>query len=165
MTNSSKGELIYRATRDGFTAQAFHSKCDNQGNTISLIKTNSDYVFGGFSINKWVSSSSWSFDSNAFIFSLRRLGQSCSYKFMSKINKIAICGYPSYGAIFGGCNSDGAHHDILIVDKSNITKGSFSSCTSCFTAPPGLENFKDKEFLAGSYSNWLTTEIEVFKIC
>ena len=26
---SNNGELLYRATRDGFTASAFHSKCDD----------------------------------------------------------------------------------------------------------------------------------------
>jgi BTB/POZ domain-containing protein KCTD9 len=164
MTKSKNGRLLYRATRDGFTAQAFHSKCDIKGNTITLIKTDSDYVFGGFSINQWNSLSSWSYDSTAFIFSLRRMGLSCNHEFMSKNNKIAICGYPSYGAIFGGCDSSGGQHDICIIDKSDAAHGSYASCTNCFVAPSNL-NLKDFDsFLAGSYKGWLTAEIEVFKI-
>ena len=42
MTKSTKGDLLYRASRDGFTGQAFHSKCDGKGNTISIIKNNSN---------------------------------------------------------------------------------------------------------------------------
>ena len=45
ITQSSKGTLLYRATRDGFTANAFHSKCDGKSKTITIIKTNGNYVF------------------------------------------------------------------------------------------------------------------------
>ena len=48
MTKSTKGNLLYRATRDGFTSQAFHSTCDGKVNTFSIIKNNLNYVFGGF---------------------------------------------------------------------------------------------------------------------
>ena len=39
MTNSKEceGSLLYRATRDGFGAKAFHSKCGRRENTITLI--------------------------------------------------------------------------------------------------------------------------------
>ncbi len=32
-------ELIFRASRDGFNGQAFHSKCDNKGPTLVIIKS------------------------------------------------------------------------------------------------------------------------------
>jgi hypothetical protein len=32
---------------------------------------------------------------------------------------IVICGYPSYGAIFGGRNVIGGQHDICIKDNSD----------------------------------------------
>ena len=38
--------LIYRGSRDGFSAQNFHSKCDNIGKTLTIIKTNQSYIFG-----------------------------------------------------------------------------------------------------------------------
>jgi hypothetical protein len=56
MTKSSKGILLYRATSDGFTSQAFHSKCDGIGNTITIIKNNLNYVFGGYVSSAWNSS-------------------------------------------------------------------------------------------------------------
>ena len=31
MNKSTKGNLLYRASRDGFTRQAFHAKCDGKG--------------------------------------------------------------------------------------------------------------------------------------
>ncbi len=76
MTKSSKGILLYRPTRDGFTSQAFHSKCDGKGNTITIIKNNLNYVFGGYASSAWNRSGSIN-DPNAFLFSLRRAGVQC----------------------------------------------------------------------------------------
>lgn len=42
-----KAQLLYRATRDGFASSAFHSKCDNQGQTICIIKSSNGNRFGG----------------------------------------------------------------------------------------------------------------------
>jgi len=39
---------LYRASTDGWDPQSFHSKCDNQGPTVVLLKTsNSASIFGG----------------------------------------------------------------------------------------------------------------------
>ena len=40
--------LLYRATRDGSYPKDFHKKCDNQGPTITLIKTDNGRKFGGY---------------------------------------------------------------------------------------------------------------------
>jgi hypothetical protein len=53
MAQVKVGNLLYRATRDGFTASAFHEKCDGKENTITIIKTNGNYVFGGYTSAKW----------------------------------------------------------------------------------------------------------------
>lgn len=34
-------ELIFRATKDGFTASAFHTKCNDKGPTLVIIKSKS----------------------------------------------------------------------------------------------------------------------------
>jgi hypothetical protein len=68
-------KLIYRASRDGFAASSFHSKCDDISNTVTIIKTISKSVFVGFTSATWTSNGEWSYDENAFIFSLRRSGK------------------------------------------------------------------------------------------
>ena len=96
MKKSSCGDLIYRASRDGFTSQEFHSKCDNKENTITIIKNNLDYVFGGFIRKGWNSNAKWVNDENAFIFSLRRNGISNNEKFAVKNAKKFFCGWLRY---------------------------------------------------------------------
>jgi hypothetical protein len=158
MTESTNGTLLYRATTDGFEASSFHEKCDGKGNTITIIKTNGNYVFGGFTAAKWSSSRRYTEDTKAFIFSVRRKGISCKYKFMVKNENEAIYGHPNYGPTFG-------NEDFVIKDKSNINISSYSSYSNlgwAYHYPP--ENEDNYSFLAGSYDDWLTTEIEVYQI-
>jgi len=65
-----KGELIYRGSRDGFSAREFHSKCDGKANTLTIIKSTNGNIFGGFTTEAWSSSESWVKDTRAFVFSL-----------------------------------------------------------------------------------------------
>ena len=46
--------LLFRASRDGFAALAFHSKCDNKGPTVTVVKSGGN-IFGGFTGNAWTS--------------------------------------------------------------------------------------------------------------
>lgn len=39
--------LLYRATRDGFDAKDFHRVCDNQGPTITILRSKQRRLFGG----------------------------------------------------------------------------------------------------------------------
>ena len=46
--------LLFRASRDGFASRNFHSKCDNKGPTITVVKSGG-YIFGGFTEQSWTS--------------------------------------------------------------------------------------------------------------
>ena len=46
--------LLFRASRDGFAASAFHSKCDNKGPTVTVVKSGAN-IFGGFTEQPWTS--------------------------------------------------------------------------------------------------------------
>ena len=47
--------LLYRASRDGWNSNHFHSKCDNKGPTLTVIKCTGGYVFGGYANAAWTS--------------------------------------------------------------------------------------------------------------
>src|SRR5207248_10896273 len=62
--------LLYRASRDGYTAAAFHEKCDNKGATIVIAKIkNSEQIFGGYSSLFWDKSGVYKSADDSFIFS------------------------------------------------------------------------------------------------
>ena len=46
-------KLLYRATEDGNTAQAFHQKCDNISGTLTIVKTTKGLRFGGYTEQIW----------------------------------------------------------------------------------------------------------------
>ena len=47
--------LIYRGSESGFRAQNFHEQCDNKGPTITLIKDENNFIFGGYTSQNWKS--------------------------------------------------------------------------------------------------------------
>jgi hypothetical protein len=73
MTDYSSARLLYRGTRDGFSAAVFRRN-GSFPNTVTLIKSNKNYVFGGFTSISLNRSNGWYTDPTAFIFSLRRNG-------------------------------------------------------------------------------------------
>ena len=44
--------LLFRGSRDGFTASAFHSRCDNKGPTVTVVNSDGN-IFGGFTESAW----------------------------------------------------------------------------------------------------------------
>src|ERR1051325_2285229 len=68
--NPYKFNLLYRASRDGNTAKAFHEKCDNKGATIVVTKIkNSEQIVGGYNPLFWDSSISCKSTFDSFIYS------------------------------------------------------------------------------------------------
>ena len=182
MTHFKSSALLYRATRDGFNASAFHRKCDGKPNTVTLIKTDSNDVFGGFASAAWNSSGRYMADTSAFVFSLRKKGSSKNEKFMIKpeYSNKALIGNHNYGPIFGGgndyavnkrcfdcdydCYCTGNEYDeqinynscdILIIDNSNASQGSETNIGGSYQLP---------NYLAGSKNKFLTTEIEIYEM-
>ena len=161
MTNKSAKTLLYRATRDGFTPAAFHSRCDNISNTITIIKTNLNYVFGGYTSVGWNSNEEWITDSDAYIFSLRRNGISTNEKYVVKSPQYAYIGFSSSNLF-----AFGAGYDVLISANSNKNNGSFTNFGFSYQLPLGYTypSQKAQNYLSGNYNNWFTTEIEVFQL-
>jgi len=109
-------KLLWKGSTDGFKAATFHSKCNNQGPTLTIIKSEHDRVFGGFT------SVSWGFagtkkdgenrkDTTAFIYSLTHGG-----KYAQQLNDNSIWDDYEFGPIFG---YNGDWYDILIADNCN----------------------------------------------
>lgn len=160
LTGYSNFSLIYRASRDGFNSADFHSKCDNTMNVIVIIENNYNYVFGGFTSVGWKSSfTGFIKDESAYLYSLRRNGQQSNRKLPIKLESsyLAIYTDSTYGPVFGGGN------DIHIRNRSDIFSGSHSNLGKTYNFDE-YETIISRSYLSGSFSGWLTANIEVFKI-
>lgn len=141
--------LLYRASKDGFGASDFHSRCDGQENTLTIIKSTNGNVFGGYTEKEWNGNEVDKYDPNAFIFSYINKDYQ-PIKIPCKSQNYAIYCSSSCGPVFGnGPNG----HDIYICDNSNTNTGSYSK--------PSSYAIKSKAFLAGC-GEFLTEDIEVY---
>jgi hypothetical protein len=92
--------MLYKASVDGFSSNTFHSKCDNQGPTLTVITTTNGRRFGGFTSQSWKSNSLYICDPNAWLFSIDN-----ETKLQIDDPKSAIHGHYECGPIFGmGCD-------------------------------------------------------------
>ena len=55
VNSTRRFRLLYRSSRDGATAAAFHRRCDAHGPTLTLIKDTVGNVFGGYTSLQWSS--------------------------------------------------------------------------------------------------------------
>ena len=151
--SAKQWKLQYRATRDGFGAEDFHSKCDGFANTLTIIKSEHGNIFGGFTEEAWDSSSGCHADPKAFIFSLVNK-ENKPFKAISKNNVYAICCDSNNGPIFG--------YDIHIASDSNSKQNSYSNFGDSYKHPDyQFGTDKAKSILAGSHY-FQTVDIEVF---
>ncbi len=149
--------MKYRGTRDSFSSGGFITKCSGVTNTLTIIKSTSGNIFGGFAEKAWISSGQWVQDPKAYIFSIVNKDNK-PFKADSN-NNAAIASSTSYGPVFG---CDGKGRDIFIASDSNTNQTSACNFGGAFKHTDyefGTE--KAKTLLAGSYY-FQTAEIEVF---
>lgn len=143
-TNNFSTQLLYRCSEDGDASSTFHDKCNGKSPTIVFVKTKANYKLGGYTTAKWQNKEEFSYDKNAFIFSLTN-----KKKYLIKNNNDAIYGGKINGPIFG-------YNELYI--RNN-----------CLSA--GGENYGPKNYdfnkegeLTGDQGHFKVTEYEVYLI-
>jgi len=148
--------LLYQASRDGFSSSMFHSKCDGVLGTLTVVKSTNNNIFGGYTEADWSGYYQYQNDANAFLFSLVN-----SYNTSVKMNVIqpqnAI--YTYNGPIFG------RGWDLYVALDNSYGYSNLGSSYEIpsFLAKYGEHSFQSQSFLAGSYSFQLV-EVEVYAI-
>eukprot|EP00347_Sterkiella_histriomuscorum_P010873 403374594 len=152
-----KFKLLYKAKRDGFSANNFHKFCDNQGPTVCLILSQFDRIFGGYTSLSWQSplKGTYQKDLQAFIFSLNYQTRHALFQNKEK-------------AVY---HKKGAHiqfsFDIAIADENCDKSGSTSGCNLGYSyrLPKNISQGSDdaKSYLGGAYS-FKVQDIEVYQV-
>ena len=186
LSHFQKWRLKYRASRDGFSAESFQAKCDGVPNTLTVIKSSSGNIFGGFAKKMW---DLWSScgkscgyeaceeyglcedksalvfrDPDAYIFSLVNKEKVPFKALCSSDGENALYCSPSSGPSFGfnpvcGC-------DIQISSDSDVRQ-SLANFGYTFKHPDFVEGTeRAQSILAGTRLFFQTIDIEVFaKVC
>ena len=87
--------------KNGDDKNNFHKFCDKIGPSLLVIKTQSNYIFGGYTKENWEIDENYSYkdDNTAFLFSLNN-----KERIKVKNSKRAIVNTKNYGPIFGHGN-------------------------------------------------------------
>lgn len=153
-----KFNLLYKASKDGFTASAFHEKCDSKGATVTFITSLEDYVFGGYTPVSWIAADGWiEDDSNqAFLFSLKSptVQQPTKFKLVKEGMQAVIAG--GYGPRFVGDYSS----VILCYNNSNYNGYSYTDLNDAYLNITGVSGTK----IFTGQEKFTTKEIEVFSV-
>ena len=138
-------KLLFKASKDGYEAQSFHSKCDNKSNTVTFVKTNIGRRFGGFTDQKWDTSGSYKTGSNGFLFSL-----DSKEIYYNKNSSYNIYGTSSYGPYFG-------NGDFYIGNNCNSGQNSSESSNNSYNA-------NNKTYALTGQSSFTVEDYEVYQV-
>lgn len=144
--NIKKFTLLFRASKDGFSASNFHSKCDGKNNTVTLVETLNGKRFGGFTNNAWDQRGDYISGSNGFIFSFD--DKSIYY---NKNSSCEIYCQSNYGPTFGG------GHDFYICDNCNSSDSSYDNSNHSY-------NTNGKKYAMAGTKNFLVKDYEVYQL-
>jgi hypothetical protein len=154
--------LLWRGSRDGFTANEFHCRCDNHANTLTVIEDTDGNIFGGFTPVEWESRTSNYYKGDdslrSFLFTLRNPHGVPPRKFALKEKRkgMAIGCYSDWCAVF----RDG----IWVCNNCNTNNESFTAIGTYWDDDGVYANDVDFEyFLTGAFK-FTVKEVEVFEI-
>ena len=108
-----KVTLIFRGSQHGFKSQTFHTSCDHQGPTLTILKSEIGKVFGAYTDIAWENSDNYkNGNGNSFVFSLRDDFNFVKLKCLNKNNEVyhnasylTMIGYSASGFdIYNDCN-------------------------------------------------------------
>ena len=144
-------KLIYRATEHGDKISEFHKKCDNIDNTLMIIKTKTNFIFGGFTHSGWKNDRGKDiYDDKAFCFSLN----------LKKIYNIKNPNNALHCQSYDGRPSFGSNSYVFLIGNNFLSNT--SSSTDKIVDYFG--ETKESE-INGGQTYFQVNQLEVFQIC
>lgn len=155
---NKKLELLYRGTRDGMTNKNFFEKCENKGKTLTIIKSDKNNIFGGYSSISFQNNNNAAQNApDSFIFTLINMYNTEPTKFSSKKNGREIHYWTSYGPCFGSDWDLGLYGDFS-------KQGAWSHFPANYNDTLGKGNSIFTGDLNSKNKNFKIKEVEIFKV-
>lgn len=141
-------DLVYRGSRDGFSASNFHKRCDNVGPTVTILESTTGGKFGGYCSISWSTEGNYKSAEGSFLFSIDRK------------QKLPIIRNPQSATYHNSQNGPvfGASHDLYVSKNCSTNNDSFSNLGGSFQKLDG------GGYLPGFSSNFTVKEIEVYLV-
>ncbi|KAH3760739.1 hypothetical protein Pelo_7484 [Pelomyxa schiedti] len=155
MTNTT-WRLLWRGSDHGFGAAKFHELCNNITPTLSIVRTTTNYICGGYTNIQFDNGNDYrgGCGGRTFVYSLVRAGTTTGTILRCKGHNHCIFCSPEYGPTYGGGFS------LYVCNNSNTTTGSYANVHPSYCEQP--QHNPPNEYLAGTYSSWVVCDIEVW---
>jgi len=143
-------KLIYKATRDWFSAKNFQENCQNLQNVLVIAKTDHNKIIGGFSPLPWMIPEETQrylkdLTNSTFLYSVNN-----KEKYLIKKNCDAICVTKNHGPIYG-------RNDLEILDNCDTKQNNMCRFGESFNTKNTAKDFFGNE-------KYLIKEYEVYQI-
>ena len=144
-------KLCYSKSKHGASATTFHNQCNGKGASITVIKANNGYVFGGFNAKSWYNGS-YDNHNTSWLYSLTRNTKHKNYR------------YPEYGTYNGSSYGPtwGGGHDLHV--PSAMVSGS-TGLGHGYECPTGYGYGSSQCYgwlHGGSGSSFTAVDVEVY---
>ncbi len=153
--------LLYRASRDGATASAFHAHVNGQtGEKFFVTKLSTGVLIGGYTTLTWQSTGNYQNDGDrsSFLFSLTN-----NFKYVETgayaSQGDSIYDQANWGPTFGGGFDFGTYNNFGSNNGSNYCNLGYAY--ACRVGSYGSSTCQND--LCGNYSGWYVVDLEVFK--
>jgi hypothetical protein len=122
---------------------------------MTIVRSNNNYLFGGYTSVAWTSHAAWINDKNAFLFTLTNPHNipPTKYQIDPRQAEQAIWHWPAYGPTFG------RDRDLHLSDNSNSNNDSCVNFSKRYIDTTG----KGNNTFTGA-GNFTASDIEVFKL-
>lgn len=149
--NNASTTLRYRASTHGYTAAAFHARCNGVSPIFFVIKANTGYIATAYSVVSFNSVTNYvsAPSGTNFLNNLWNGTSTSTSKFYNSVyaGQYSLYDHPNYGPTFGG------GHDLYIPDNCNVNTG--YTAPFSYTVPTNTTLF-------GIYSSWTVSDMEVY---
>ena len=142
-------ELLYDSHQHGHNPQSWHSKVNNKGETITIIKYrygSTNFIFGGYNPEEWRSRNGYSTGTGSWLFSLTRNTKHNWFRNSGPFD------YYHYGPTFGG------GHDMNLGRSYNYyySYANLGHSYECYAGQGGngYGSGTCRNWLAGHYNYW-----------
>jgi hypothetical protein len=161
-------EILWRGSRDGFSAKEFHRRCDWHANTLTVILDTNGNIFGGFTPVEWesrawngkygIESNLWKADDSllSFVFTLKNPHNVPARRFALKAEK-------KNEAIYCDSKWGPCFREIAVFDNCDVNTDSYSYFDGSNDIPTNEIGVDGHTIFTGSL-NFKVKELEVFEI-
>ena len=144
---SEASNLLYKASRDGWSPTAFHQRCDNKGATYTRAVLNDGRVLGAYTSLSWSPDAGYRHDTSAFLYDGTTIFPSTNGVWGSGV--YATWMHSNYYPTFGG------GHDMYIWGQ-NMYNNAYTFTTSDGRAPFGRRRY--------TYQQYTLRDLEVYSV-